>query len=63
MVDRACRCEVEQGRCAPLEDHRCFQIHRHTSSEKDFLDDDQIKAADYAEHEQMLKDVYVPPLL
>ncbi|KAJ4861758.1 hypothetical protein N5P37_002567 [Trichoderma harzianum] len=34
-----------------------FQFHRHTSIEKDFLDDDQIKAKYYPETEQLLKDV------
>ncbi|EHK23750.1 uncharacterized protein TRIVIDRAFT_55809 [Trichoderma virens Gv29-8] len=34
-----------------------FQIHRHTSIEKDFLDDEQIKASYYPETEQLLKDV------
>ncbi|KAL7799255.1 hypothetical protein V8C37DRAFT_367186 [Trichoderma ceciliae] len=34
-----------------------FQIHRHTSTEKDFADDEQIKASYYAETEQLLKDV------
>ncbi|KAM0265584.1 hypothetical protein ACHAQJ_000016 [Trichoderma viride] len=34
-----------------------FQIHRHTSVEKDFLDDEQIKASYYPETEQLLKDV------
>ncbi len=34
-----------------------FQIHGHVSAEKDFLDDDQIKAIYYPETEQLLKDV------
>ncbi|KAL7951708.1 hypothetical protein V8C42DRAFT_304954 [Trichoderma barbatum] len=34
-----------------------FQIHRHTSVEKDFVDDEQIKAFYYPETEQLLKDV------
>lgn len=33
-----------------------FQIHSHTATEKDFLDDDQIKAVYYPEVEQLLKD-------
>ena len=33
-----------------------FQIHSHTSDEKDFLDDDKIKAEYYPETEQLLKD-------
>ena len=37
-------------------DKNGFQIHRHTSVEKDFLDDDQIKAQYYPEIEQLLKD-------
>ncbi|PNP60305.1 hypothetical protein THARTR1_00329 [Trichoderma harzianum] len=38
-------------------DKNGFQFHRHTSIEKDFLDDDQIKAQYYSETEQLLKDV------
>ncbi|KAL7817120.1 amino acid permease domain-containing protein [Trichoderma gracile] len=38
-------------------DKNGFQIHRHTSVEKDFLDDEQIKAVYYPETEQLLKDV------
>lgn len=38
-------------------DKNGFQIHRHTSIEKDFVDDEQIKASYYAETEQLLKDV------
>jgi hypothetical protein len=34
-----------------------FQIHRHVSVEKDFVDDEQIKAQYYPETEQLLKDV------
>ena len=34
-----------------------FEIVRHTAAEKDFLDDDVIKAGYYAETEQLLKDV------
>jgi hypothetical protein len=34
-----------------------FQFHKHTSVEKDFVDDDQIKSQYYAETEQLLKDV------
>lgn len=33
-----------------------FQIFPHTSSEKDFLDDEKIKAEYYPETEQLLKD-------
>ena len=33
-----------------------FQFHKHTSVEKDFLDDAQIKAQYYPETEQLLKD-------
>jgi hypothetical protein len=40
-----------------------FQFHRHTSVEKDFVDDAQIKAQYYPETEQLLKDVYVPTSL
>lgn len=36
-----------------------FQIHRHRSVEKDFLDDEQIKTSYYPETEQLLKDAYV----
>ncbi len=38
-----------------------FQFHRHTATEKEFADDDQIKASYYPETEQLLKDVYVYP--
>ncbi|KAM0282158.1 hypothetical protein ACHAQH_003198 [Verticillium albo-atrum] len=34
-----------------------FQIHTHTAKERDFLDDEQIKASYYPETEQLLKDV------
>lgn len=34
-----------------------FQVHRHTSVEKDFVDDEQVKARYYPEIEQLLKDV------
>ena len=37
-------------------DKNGFQIYRHQSKEKDFIDDDQIKSAYYAETEQLLKD-------
>lgn len=37
-----------------------FQIHHQSATEKEFLDDDQIKASYYPEVEQLLKDVYVP---
>jgi hypothetical protein len=37
-------------------DKNGFQIHRHASVEKDFEDDDQIKAQYYPEIEQLLKD-------
>lgn len=37
-------------------DKNGFQIYRHTSNEKEFLDDDQIKEAYYKETEQLLKD-------
>lgn len=33
-----------------------FQIYKHSANEKDFLDDEQIKADYYAETEQLLKD-------
>jgi hypothetical protein len=38
-------------------DAQGFQIHKHSSVEKDFLDDEQIKAQYYPEVEQLLKDV------
>lgn len=34
-----------------------FQVHKHVSTEKDFLDDEQIKTQYYSEVEQLLKDV------
>ncbi|EXJ64198.1 hypothetical protein A1O7_00534 [Cladophialophora yegresii CBS 114405] len=37
-------------------DKNGFEIYRHTSVEKDFVDDDQIKAQYYPEVEQLLKD-------
>ena len=37
-------------------DSHGFQIYNHESKEKDFLDDDQIKAQYYPETEQLLKD-------
>jgi hypothetical protein len=40
-------------------DKNGFQIYSHTSQEKDFLDDDKIKAEYYPETEQLLKDAYV----
>jgi hypothetical protein len=39
-------------------DSNGFQIYNHTSSEKDFLDDEKIKAQYYPETEQLLKDAY-----
>jgi hypothetical protein len=33
-----------------------FQFYKHTSAEKDFLDDEQIKSKYYAETEQLLKE-------
>jgi hypothetical protein len=38
-------------------DKNGFQFHKHTSVEKEFVDDEQIKAQYYAETEQLLKDV------
>lgn len=38
-------------------DKQGFQIHRHVAREKDFIDDDHIKAVYYPETEQLLKDV------
>jgi hypothetical protein len=40
-------------------DSHGFQIYKHESAEKDFLDDDKIKAQYYKETEQLLKDAYV----
>jgi hypothetical protein len=34
-----------------------FQIHNHVATEKEFVDDDQIKSSYYAETEQLLKEV------
>lgn len=34
-----------------------FQVHKHVSVEKDFVDDNQIKAQYYPEVEQLIKDV------
>ncbi|KAI5921196.1 amino acid permease-domain-containing protein [Camillea tinctor] len=34
-----------------------FQVHQHVAQEKDFVDDDHIKAVYYPETEQLLKDV------
>jgi len=38
-------------------DKHGFQVHRHVSHEKDFDDDEHIKAVYYPETEQLLKDV------
>ncbi|RWA05167.1 hypothetical protein EKO27_g9931 [Xylaria grammica] len=38
-------------------DKQGFQIHRHVAQEKDFTDDEHIKAVYYPETEQLLKDV------
>jgi len=43
-------------------DKNGFQIYKHVSAERDFLDDDQIKATYYPETEQLLKDVSVAQL-
>lgn len=37
-------------------DKNGFQFHKHVSKEKDFLDDEHIKAVYYPETEQLLKD-------
>ncbi len=37
-------------------DSHGFQIYRHVSNEKDFVDEDKIKAEYYPEVEQLLKD-------
>lgn len=37
-------------------DNHGFQIHKHTSAEKDFVDDEKIKSGYYPEVEQLLKD-------
>jgi hypothetical protein len=39
-------------------DKNGFQVYRHASAEKDFLDDEKIKALYYPETEQLLKDAY-----
>jgi hypothetical protein len=41
-------------------DGQGFQFQRHAATEKNFLDDEKIKSAYYAELEQFLKDLYVP---
>lgn len=38
-------------------DNQGFQVHRQPATEKDFVDDGQIKASYYPETEQLLKDV------
>lgn len=38
-------------------DKQGFQIHPHVAEEKDFVDDEHIKAVYYPETEQLLKDV------
>jgi hypothetical protein len=43
-------------------DKNGFQIYRHKSVEKDFLDDELIKAVYYPETEQLLKDAYGPSI-
>jgi hypothetical protein len=40
-------------------DRSGFQLHSHTTNEKDFIDDEQIKSGYYTETEKLLKDVYV----
>lgn len=40
-------------------DSHGFQIYHHESKEKDFLDDEKIKAEYYPEIDQLLKDAYV----
>ena len=42
-------------------DSHGFQIYRHQSKEKDFVDDEKIKAEYYPEIDQLLKDAYVTP--
>lgn len=37
-------------------DNHGFQIYKHTSAEKDFVDDEKIKTEYYPEVEQLLKD-------
>ena len=39
-------------------DKNGFQVYSHVSVEKDFVDEDQIKAQYYPETEQLLKDAY-----
>jgi hypothetical protein len=39
-------------------DKNGFQVYRHVSVEKDFVDEEQIKAQYYPETEQLLKDAY-----
>lgn len=41
-------------------DKQGFEIYSHESTEKEFIDDDKIKAEYYPETEQLLKDAYVP---
>jgi hypothetical protein len=38
-----------------------FQIYKHESVEKDFVDDEQIKNVYYPEVEELLKAAYAPP--
>lgn len=40
-------------------DSHGFQIYRHESKEKEFVDDEKIKAEYYPEVEHLLKDAYV----
>lgn len=40
-------------------DSHGFQIYHHESKEKEFLDDEKIKAEYYPEIDQLLKDAYV----
>lgn len=42
-------------------DSHGFQLYYHESQEKDFLDDEKIKAEYYPETEQLLKDAYEIP--
>ena len=46
-------------------DSHGFQIYPHAATEKDFVDDEQIKAGYYPETEQLLKDasVHEPPIV
>lgn len=41
-------------------DKNGFEIYRHESKEKEFLDEEQIKGGYYAEVEEILKGAYVP---